>query len=467
MSARACTDCGAAANEEAEQCDSCGGQLPPRRLHEESDVRIEADRVGAALPDDVLRPDGRWGRVSDHPGPLEPLAADSKVVAVITDPPHGEPEPALVTEAEPSVTGDDVNAIADDAHKPARHDIAIAAASIAADASVPVQPAAAESAPAHGAQASPLPQRTSVASPHLSPVGHGNSGNSHATQPRRPPVLASEALLRDIAPSRPARRALRVWCPVLGVLGVVNAWLLTHGQGLGWPMIGAFCALALLGLPPMPYSGRASAVTTVSATALAMLLWSDAPSPGSAARITLTAAVTMLACGLLFRAWHRASALSRFIVASGIGLASLFLWLSGELADLTLVDTAWQSWLPRVVALALALLLLLSLLAFMDARSTGGAAVWAGFILCWMGVHAVAAILHGAWPKGAETLDLTRIPHDTLMAWTSAPLLTALLSIGLAQLMAAGVADATQRRNTTSMRPPPSGLTNFSSAPRY
>ena len=152
-----------------------------------------------------------------------------------------------------------------------------------------------------------------------------------------------------------------------------------------------------------------------------------------------------------------------FIVASGIGLASLFLWLSGELSDLTLVDTAWQSWLPRVVALALSLLLLLSLLAFMDARSTGGAAVWAGFILCWMGVHSVAAILHAAWPKGADAIDLGRIPHDTLLAWTSTPLLTALFSIGLAQLMAAGVADATQRRNTTSMRPPPNGVRNLSS----
>jgi hypothetical protein len=251
----------------------------------------------------------------------------------------------------------------------------------------------------------------------------------------------------------------------LGVVGVINVWLLTRGQGLGWPLAGAFCALSLLGLPPMPYSGRASAVTTVSATGLALLLWSDAPNPGGASRIMLTAAIALLGSGLLFRAWHRASTLSRFIVASGIGLACLFLWLSGELSDLTLVDTAWQSWLPRVVALTLALLLLLSLLAFMDARSTGGAAVWAGFILCWMGVHAVAAILHAAWPKGADAIDLTRLPQDTLLAWTSAPLLTALLSIGFAQLMAAGVADATQRRNTTSMRPPPpsNGVRNLSS----
>ena len=450
MSARACMDCGAVATEEAEQCECCGGQLPPRRLHEQSDVRIEAERLGAVLPEEPSPlPDGRWGRVSDHPGPML-LGDDSKAVAALAQLPQEPLEPESVVQETHSGTHD--AAASQDAHKPASHDIAIAAASggVVAEASGPVSTA----------QPSPTPpQRTSIASP----AAPATSTGGHVAQVRRPPVLASEALLRDIAPSRPARRALRVWCPLLGVLGVINVWVLTRGQGLGWPLAGAFCALSLLGLPPMPYSGRASAVTTVSATGLALLLWSDAPSPGGATRIMLTAAVALLASGLLFRAWHRASALSRFIVASGIGLASLFLWLSGELSDLTLVDTAWQSWLPRVVALTFSLLLLLSLLAFMDARSTGGAAVWAGFILCWMGVHAVTAILHQAWPKGADAIDLTRIPQDTLLAWTSAPLLTALLSIGLAQLMAAGVADANQRRNTTSMRPPPNGVRNFSS----
>ena len=447
MSARACTECGTAASEEAEQCDSCGGQLTPRRLHEESDVRIEAERLGAVLPIETPLPDGRWARVSDHPGPM--LGPDSKVVAALAE----LPQEAIDIVQEAHTRSSDAPAPLD-SHKPASHDIAIAAQQPGtAEASGPVATAAIGSGP---------PVRTSFAAPH--PASSTSTGpHASQSQARRPPVLASEALLRDIAPSRPARRALRVWCPVLGALGVINAWVLTHGQGLGWPLAGAFCALALLGLPPMPYSGRASAVTTVSAMGLGLLLWSDAPSPGGASRIMLAAAVALLGSGLLFRAWHRASALSRFIVASGIGLASLFLWLSGELSDLTLVDTAWQSWLPRVVALTLALLLLLSLLAFMDARSTGGAAVWAGFILCWMGVHSVAAILHAAWPKGADAIDLARIPHDTLLAWTSAPLLTALLSIGLAQLMAAGVADATQRRNTTSMRPPPNGVRNFSS----
>jgi hypothetical protein len=254
---------------------------------------------------------------------------------------------------------------------------------------------------------------------------------------------------------------------VLGVLGTVNAWILMHGQGLGWLLAGTFAALALLGLPPMPYPGRASAVTTVSATGLAIALWSDARTPGGTSRVMLTVSVILLASGLLFRAWHRASGLSRFMVASGVLLASLFLWFSGGLTDLMLPDTTWQSWLPRIVGLGFCLLLLLALLAFMDARSTGGSAVWATGILFWNAVYASTTIVRAAWPTQAHDLDFARIADTTLLAWTSVPLLTALLSIGIAQLIAAGVAGSTQRRNTTSMRPPPSSLRDFSTpAPR-
>lgn len=304
------------------------------------------------------------------------------------------------------------------------------------------------------------------AAPRPSPQPSGPTPTGSQVIARRPPVLASEALLRDIAPSRPARYALRIWCPVLGLLGAVNAWFLTRGEGMGWPLAGAFCALSLLGLPPMPYSGRASAVATVSATAMALLFWSDAPSEGGGSRFMLTVAVNLLATGLLFRAWHRASAVARFIVASGIALASLYLWLGGELQLLTLTDVAWQSWLPRVMSLSFCLLLLLSLLAFMDARSTGAASVWAAFVLIWHGIHAAVTIVGAAWPKGAPEFDLSRVPPAALLAWTSIPLLTALLSLGLAQLLAAGLAGAAQRHNTTSMRPPPNDLRRLSPAPR-
>jgi hypothetical protein len=162
----------------------------------------------------------------------------------------------------------------------------------------------------------------------------------------------------------------------------------------------------------------------------------------------LGVSVTLLSTGLFFRAWHRASALSRFIVMAGVMLSALFLWMSGELADLTLFDTVWQSWLPRLVGLSFGILLMLSLLAFMDARSTGGAAVWATFILCWHAIHAAVEVLHAAWPKYDAAPNMSRIATDTLLAWTSTPLLSALLSISLAQLLAAGLAGTVSGRRS-------------------
>ena len=436
MSARACTECGAlAANDDDSQCEVCGASLDSRRLHEDSEVRVEISRLGAGLPSASPVPDGRWSRVSDHP---RADVGDNKEIPQLLNSPHtAAAEDALLVQK------------ADNA---APQDAAEAAAQRSQHSDNGVVPG-----PVHAAVVSPKPP--------LPPLS--TSTSQAVAIPRRPPVLASEALLRDIAPSRPARNALRVWCPILGVVGAANAWFLTRGQGMGWPLAGAFCALALLGLPPMPYSGRASAVSTVSATALALLFWSDAPSEGGGSRFMLTVAVNLLATGLLFRSWHRASLVARIIVGAGITLSSLYLWLSGELQELTLADVTWQSWLPRIVGFLFCMLLLLSLLAFMDARSTGATGAWAGFTLIWQVMHAAVTIMHAGWPKDAPTFDLARVPTETLLAWTSTPLLTALLSMGLAQLLASGLASAAQRHNTTSMRPPPPGaLRRFSPAPR-
>ncbi|HEY2732374.1 MAG TPA: hypothetical protein VGI70_00235, partial [Polyangiales bacterium] len=144
-----------------------------------------------------------------------------------------------------------------------------------------------------------------------------------------------------------------------------------------------------------------------------------------------------------------ASLLARFVVTIGVLSGAVFLWMHGNISDLTLTDIAWQSWLPRAIGLTFGILLMLALLVFMDARSTGGSAVWASFVLSWYAFYAAAEILRAAWPKDADGPDLARIPVDTLLAWTSAPILTALLSLGLAQLMAAGLADVSTRRAET------------------
>ncbi len=467
MSACVCTECGAAADDAAEQCASCGAPLENRRLHEGSDVRIESERLDAELTAELALASGRWGRASDHPSAVSTVTRVAGV-AIAALPKLDDREDNDETAAELALLLH-ANGAATKSGKSPTGPLAVGSLALErnaqpADATAPV-PVAKQNIPngrpsaelshllthdgvtAAGHEPSPPRPAGNETRPQPSITNTGSHATQTQPQPRRPPVLASEALLRDLAPSRPARRALRVWCPVLGLLGACAAWYLTHGQGMGWPLAGAFAGLALLGLPPMPYPGRASAVATVSGTALALVLWTDAGTPDGLSTVLLTISVTLLAAGLYFRAWHRASVLSRLIVAAGVLSGVAFLWMRGSVADLTVFDTAWQSWVPRLIGLGFGILLMLSLLAFMDARSTGGSAVWAAFVLCWYAAYAAVEILRAAWPKDAEDLDIARIPVDTLLAWTSAPLLTALLGLGLAQLMAAGLAEASSRRS--------------------
>jgi hypothetical protein len=277
---------------------------------------------------------------------------------------------------------------------------------------------------------------------------------SHAVQ--RPPVLASEALLRDLAPAEPAPSLLRLWAPLLGLFGAGAAWLLTQGRGLGVPLTGAFAALALLGVPRMPYTARAGAVATVAATGLALVLWADMGSLHGPRTLVLTLTIVLLASGLFFRSWHRASSLARLIVTLGVFLGVGYLWMSEAFSSFTMQDTAWQSWLPRLIMLPFGLLLMVSLLVFMNARTTAGAAAWAGLLLIWYGLHAAIEVLQAAWPKVEAQPDFARLELETMLAWGSAPIFSALLALGLAQLIAAAVARSSsmERNRSAAMAHP-------------
>jgi hypothetical protein len=218
-------------------------------------------------------------------------------------------------------------------------------------------------------------------------------------------------------------------------------------------LCGAFAALAVLGIPRMPYAARAAAIATVAATGLVVVLWTDVGHVESGNMLVLTLTVNVLAAGLFFRAWHRASALARVMVALGIVLGSSFLWMSQVFTQLTMVDTAWQSWAPRLVALPFAILLMLSLLSFMNARTTAGATAWGTFVLLWYALHATLKMLQAVWPKYAEQPDFARVEPETLLAWGSAPIFSALLALSIAQLIASGIARATPQPHRTHFEP--------------
>ena len=138
----------------------------------------------------------------------------------------------------------------------------------------------------------------------------------------------------------------------------------------------------LLGFVPLPYAARASALAAVAGSGLAVVTWhAFAAQALDLDALVLRIGVLSLAMALFFRAWHRGSLLARALVALGIALCAGGLWMSGSLGALLALDGGVQSWLLPLSSLGLAVLLMLSLLAFMDSRTTGGCAAWASLLL--------------------------------------------------------------------------------------
>lgn len=254
----------------------------------------------------------------------------------------------------------------------------------------------------------------------------------------RPPVLASEALRKDLAPATPAGTPVRKVTVALGAIGMIAALALSGASGIGLPLAGAFLALALLGAVPMPYQARAAALVTVAASGLSVVTWSKLQRTGDVERVGLLIGVLVLSVALLFRSWHRASLLARALVALGATVCGGWLVMSGVLQRLLVLEGGWQQWVPSVLPLALAIVLLLSLLAFMDSRSTGACSAWAALLLGWYTLYTWTELL--ARGAGAAATSLWELDPEFAMAVLSGPLFAAVLAAGLAQLLSVATA---------------------------
>lgn len=204
-------------------------------------------------------------------------------------------------------------------------------------------------------------------------------------------------------------------------------------------------ALIALGLSPMGYAARASAIATVSGSALAVAAFVETTETGRFEPLVLATGVTVLSAALLLRAWHRASWLARALTAFGIAVCAGYLAMSEALRRLPIVDPSWQAWLPQLLQLVLVLLLFLSLLAFMDARSTGGADAWAFSLLGWYVVFRAVETLAWRFPPAGVAIDAAALRVSERAAahaalHSSIPLFAAMFALSLAQLWASRAA---------------------------
>lgn len=253
--------------------------------------------------------------------------------------------------------------------------------------------------------------------------------------PKRPLVLASQALRRELAPATPGNSAARWAATLLGATGAAAMLMLVGHQGPGMPVAGALIALALLGIAPMPYPARAAGIATVAACGLLVSGQLHFAEGVRVDDIVLYLGVLVLGTALCFRSWHRASYLARALVALGLALCAGWLFMSHGLERLTIVETNWQAWLPRVLQLLLALTLILSLLAFMDAGTTGGARAWAWLLAVWYAAHVWVQLIGRLWPPGFPPPSLGAAATPTLI-YAATPIFMTLLCIALAQLLA-------------------------------
>ena len=208
----------------------------------------------------------------------------------------------------------------------------------------------------------------------------------------RPPVLASECLREDVAPKEPGAALLRGLAFTLGAVGALGT-AITGGATL-LPAISsaAFVAVMVIAALPLSYAGHARAFAFVSVpVAIASTIYTMTL-PHSAHYGIRAIAVTLLAGALFFRAYHRANRSARVLVSVGVALNVLWLLSSSLLMSFAHIQDGWGEVTRAGLATVFIGLLGLSLLAFMNASSTGGCRAWGIGLLAWNAVYFVDRI---------------------------------------------------------------------------
>jgi hypothetical protein len=256
-------------------------------------------------------------------------------------------------------------------------------------------------------------------------------------------VLASDVLRTDLSPATPAVQRVRVSLAVLGLIGFSAAMVLVGPLAFGAVIGGAFAALAALGVIRMAYQTRAAATGAIAGAGLLVTTWNRLHHGAELEGVVLLLGVTLLGTALVFRGWHRGSALARWLVVIGIAVCTTWLATSGGIEQLVAPANDWQVWLGPVLALMLVVVLLLSLLAFMDSRSTGACGGWAGLLLGWYTLYTWAGLLTLYMPKEESGLVVQRVTGEFGLTVLATPILVCVLALGLSQLLAvAGAADS-------------------------
>ena len=240
------------------------------------------------------------------------------------------------------------------------------------------------------------------ASASTSEAGRRDASVSRSETGRRPPVLASESLREDLAPTEPGRGTIRLVTTIVGLFGAVACAVVGDGSAFVWLVSILLLGCTVLGAAPIRYEARAFALGVLAVAGLAVALVATGV---QAVPPVLAIAVTVLGSGLMFRGTYRASNVARALAGAGIVLGLIWFIGSGAIGGLAVGDTSWQSIAGAIARLAFLLLLLLGLLAFMDASTTAGGRVFGSAVLAWYGVFVLLELAVRRWPAPGHVPD--------------------------------------------------------------
>jgi len=216
--------------------------------------------------------------------------------------------------------------------------------------------------------------------------------------PPGPPILASELLREQMRPSSPGEKALRRTTVALCAVGAIFVLVAGGVHPLTFVSLALLITMTTLALTPMSYRGRAISLFLVGAVAMGVALWQQTLEAIAPEGIILAAATILLSGSLLFRAYYRGARLARVAVTCGVLLLGVWFFVSGGHQSLVMLEGDWQSWAPASTHMAFGLLALLSLMAFMDSSTRGGAHVWAVGLLVLYAVHIGLLVASEVWP---------------------------------------------------------------------
>jgi hypothetical protein len=212
----------------------------------------------------------------------------------------------------------------------------------------------------------PRPSPAAQGGPRAAPSGTVRSTGSHPK-----PILASEALMDDVAPQEPWRNTVRWWAAAAAVvLAGAAAVHVREGAPATQPMLWAGAALALIAaVVPMAYALRGLLLTASAGVAIGLAVNGHGPaavvkSIGQWGLVHFVAA-SLLGAALFFRSRYRAYGPARLALAVALVAALPFAVRCG-------VQLARGS-LPLQIASGVALAsMVLALLGFTGSESTLG-----------------------------------------------------------------------------------------------